>query len=101
MFAPALRFAVAHHDIGANPLMKLANLSENELNAAFAAGIESTKQDSYQKLLKVHEIAKACALRDSRNRKSHEYRYDTFTMPHSTLANFREGLGSRIGIYFT
>jgi hypothetical protein len=98
VFATALRFAVAHHDIGANPLMKLANLSENELNAAFAAGIESTKQDSYQKLLKVHEIAKACALRDSRNRKNP---FDTFLMPHSTLANFREGLGSRIGIYFT
>ena len=78
-------------------MIKLASLSRDELNAAFEASIESMKQDSYKKLLKVHEIS--VARRDHENEISiMPWKYEMRKVPSSTLAEFREGLGSRIGI---
>jgi len=73
-------------------LFTLAELSEDDLDAAFEASIEFMKQDSHKKLLKVHETSKAYA-----RPRNIDGRYKSYKMPSSTLAEFREGLQSRIG----
>jgi hypothetical protein len=67
-------------------------LSQDELNAAFEASIESMKQDAYKKLLEVHEASKA-SLRDVID----VHKFQVTKMPSCSLAEFREGLASRIG----
>ena len=98
--APALRVIIRCGHVGDNPLRTLAVLSEDDLDAAFEASIEFMKQDSHKKLVKVHETSKAYArlLEDFLIKSSAmPGRYKSFKMPSSTLAEFREGLQSRIG----
>ncbi len=74
----------------------LAELSVDELHAAFKASIEFMKQDSFKKLLEVHATLKAYA-RSRINEHSIGGEFTLNTMQSSTLAAFRAGLASRIG----
>jgi hypothetical protein len=73
-------------------LKELARFSEDELNAAVEASMESMKQE----LLKVHHTSKiATSFRDECEKQSG--RYLIMKMPHCALGEFRESLASRIG----
>ena len=94
LLAPALR--AFHYFDNDDPWSKIARFSADELNAAVEASIESMKQE----LLKVHETSKiATSIRDeSEKQKELEFgRHQISKMASSTLAEFREGLASRIG----
>ncbi len=81
---------------GDDPSKELARFSEDELNAAVEASIESMKQE----LLKVHHDSKlATSIRDE-SVKEYERdpgRYQIRKMASCAPGEFREGLASRIG----
>jgi hypothetical protein len=81
---------------GDDPLNKLAMTSEGKLNAAVEASIELMKQE----LLKVHETSNRVASFRDESEKEKECdigRYLIRKMLSCSLAEFREGLASRIG----
>ena len=91
MLAPALR--ALHRFDNDDPLKELAMFSEDELNAAVEASMESMKQE----LLKVHDTSKSAKYLREKEKERDPGRHQIRKMASSTLAEFREGLTSRIG----